>query len=189
MLSVILSVVTAYLAGSIPIGYIVCRLKGISDIRCCGSGNIGATNVARSLGNIYFFVVFFLDAAKAYGVVYVCQKLCFEQYVLVLVAVGLLVGNVYSIFLKFCGGKGISTSVGILFALYPYLLLISAVPWLLTVIIFRSIGMASVVAVLSLPLICLIISSDYYLFALSLFIALWCIFSHRHNIICKFGKK
>src|SRR5581483_8545951 len=106
-----------YLIGAIPCGYLIARACGINDIRNHGSGNTGATNVGRILGLKYFFLIFFLDCLKAYAVLAVLAHYGFEQSDLIIPALALLVGNAFPLFLRFRGGKGVATSVGILAAI------------------------------------------------------------------------
>lgn len=126
MILLIVLLIVAYLIGAIPTGYWLCRCIFGIDIRIHGSGNIGASNVARIVGKRYFGIVFLIDAFKAYGVLwftgYVAERCIHAQmpvsfeYAL---AWALLVGNAYSVFLGWGGGKGVATSVGILWFMLP----------------------------------------------------------------------
>src|SRR5215204_5988168 len=119
----------AYLVGSIPFGLIVGLAKGV-DPRTAGSGNIGATNVARLLGKKWFFVVFFLDMLKGMLPVLLASAVAHripemdrtaQTYLLwLLVAFAAVLGHMFSVFLKFKGGKGVATSAGVMLGLYPY---------------------------------------------------------------------
>src|SRR5580704_11915898 len=115
-----------YVVGSIPFGLIVGRLKGI-DVRKAGSGNIGATNVGRLLGKRYFWVVFVLDLLKSLVPMLVGAKLAEQSpqdpmtYILwLMVGFAAIIGHMYSIFLRFKGGKGVATSAGVMVGLWPY---------------------------------------------------------------------
>lgn len=140
---------TAYLIGSIPTGYCIAQLKGFGDIRHHGSGNIGATNVGRYLGLPFFFITFFIDASKAYGVLYWVSLHTGATSILYVSALTLLLGNACSLFLRCSGGKGVSTSIGIIAYLYPSLALLFVLLWFFYFICFRDAGIASVLSIWS----------------------------------------
>lgn len=142
----------AYLIGSIPTGYLIARLHGVADIRNHGSGNIGATNVARSLGTGYFFVILLLDASKAFLLLSFLSKAGMSQPFLILAGASLLLGNAFSFFLGFKGGKGVATSLGILAALNPLLVVTALSIFLPTLYLTKTMGIASCATALSLPL-------------------------------------
>ncbi len=183
MISNFIAIVSAYLIGSIPIGFLLARFKGVDDIRKHGSGNIGATNVARLFGPAYFFLIFFLDAAKAFLFLYWLQWMVVDSVVVVLAAAALLAGNAFSVFLQFRGGKGIATSVGILLALQPWLALIAFVVWLPLFILTRTVGIASMATLLLLPYLAwCFVPSDPLFLSLTFFIAILCLWLHRDNV-------
>ncbi len=183
------SIVLGYLIGAIPIGFLVARAKGIADITQHGSGNIGATNVARSLGLFYFFVVFLFDAAKAFLFLYVLQFFEINEIVQIIAACSMLIGNGYSIFLHGRGGKGVATSVGILLFFVPYLTMILLGIWSTIVVITQTVGIASVVTLISLPFV--LLATKYYnaaMLLLMIFISAWGILRHGDNIKNFFGR-
>jgi glycerol-3-phosphate acyltransferase PlsY len=108
----------AYVAGSIPFGLVIARAKGI-DIRAVGSGNIGATNVARALGKAWAIVVLLLDAAKGFVPVKVGQHLGLSPRAVAVAGVAAVVGHMFTIFLRGKGGKGVATSLGVALAMSP----------------------------------------------------------------------
>lgn len=182
--------IVAYLIGAIPTGYLIARLRGISDIREHGSGNIGATNVARTLGMHYFFLVFFLDFAKAYGLLMLLAQHEMEQENLLYAAIALLLGNAFPIFLKFKGGKGVATSLGIMAALNPWIIAYDAVIWWTVFGVTRTVGIASVAGLIGLPIISTFILHDAcQLQIFFLFMAVWGIWLHRSNIINYLAKE
>lgn len=153
----------AYLVGSIPFGLLVGRAKGV-DVRAGGSRNIGATNVARLLGRRYFYVVFLLDAAKGLlpmlAASWIAWRVAPADRTPLLYGLWLAVGAVaflghcFSVFLKFKGGKGVATSVGILLGMVPYLML----PGIVGLAVFaavlkfrRYVSVASLAAAVSVP--------------------------------------
>jgi glycerol-3-phosphate acyltransferase PlsY len=170
----------AYITGAFPVGYLIAKLKGINDIRSHGSGNIGATNVSRFLGKHYFFLIFFLDAGKAFYYMHIIKNYVDFNYVCVLASI-LLFGNGCSIFLKGSGGKGVATLCGLLASLYPPILVPLFIVWLLILFITQTVGIASVGAMILLPVYTY---TTHYesLFLFSLFATLWIIHTHRSNI-------
>lgn len=144
----------SYLIGSIPFGYLIGRLHGI-DIRKVGSGNIGATNVTRSIGRIAGKICFFLDFLKG-ALPVVLVNMTFEENTANLaLAAGLAVilGHVFPIYLRFRGGKGVATAAGVALALAPYPLLCALAVWVVTFLTSRYVSLASIVAAASLPII------------------------------------
>lgn len=186
LLKVFMNIITlftacfAYLTGAIPTGYLIARLKGIADIRKYGSGNIGATNVARALGKHYFLLIFLLDAGKAYLFIRIIKN-CFDSNYLCLFAAILLFGNGCSIFLQGRGGKGVATLFGLLLALHKSTTIILFGVWCLLLFITKTVGIASVGAALSLPL-CAYRTDDTAFILWSLYAALWIVYTHRSNI-------
>jgi len=170
----------AYLVGAIPVGYIIARLKGIADIRKHGSGNIGATNVSRFLGLPYFFLIFFLDAGKAFLFLY-CVAPYFSVTHCYFFACMLLIGNGYSPLLSGSGGKGVATLFGLVAAVCPAAVIVLLGMWLFVLLLTRTVGIASVVAVCSLPIYAVVIH-NYSLCRFFCFIALWIVWTHRSNI-------
>jgi acyl phosphate:glycerol-3-phosphate acyltransferase len=180
----ILGILGAYLIGSIPSGFLIARARGVADIREHGSGNIGATNVARVLGAQYFFVVFFLDFFKAYAFIITLAHYGCSQDFLLVAGGCLLLGNACSIFLNFRGGKGVATTFGILLAINPLLVLASAVIFLPVLYMTRTVGLASVVTLAALPLIAWVVCADNVaVFLYVVCTALLGIFWHRGNIV------
>lgn len=170
----------AYLIGAIPTGYIIARFKGVQDIRKHGSGNIGATNVSRLLGLPYFFLIFFLDAGKAFLFLY-CVAPYFPIASCYFFACMLLVGNGYSPILSGSGGKGVATLFGLVAAVCPVAVILLLGAWLLVLLLTRTVGISSVIAVCSLPIYAFFIH-NYALCSFFCFAALWIIWTHRSNI-------
>lgn len=174
----------AYLIGSIPTGYLLARARGISDIRMHGSGNIGATNVARILGTKYFFVVFAFDFSKAYATLLYANSVGMSDFILFLVACALFFGNIASLFLQFQGGRGIATGVGILAALAPNVLAVAFIPWFVLFALTRTVGVASIGALLALPLCALFIAGNsLFVVLIASIMALVGLLRHRNHIM------
>lgn len=149
-------ILLSYLLGSIPFAVVVSRLMGLQDPRSFGSGNPGATNVLRT-GNKKAAVLTLLgDAAKGWLAVilagYVAQRMELPIMVLAACALAVFLGHVYSCFLKFKGGKGVATALGVLLALEPWLALAVAISWLLVVWVSRYSSLGAVVAATLAPL-------------------------------------
>jgi glycerol-3-phosphate acyltransferase PlsY len=170
----------AYFIGAIPVGYLIAQLKGIADIRAHGSGNIGATNVSRSLGIHYFFLIFFLDAGKAFFFIHAIKPYFDSNYLYVFAGI-LLLGNGYSLFLRGSGGKGVATLCGLAAALCLNAIIPFLGVWALILVLTRTVGIASVGAALCLPLYAYTTYNNAF-FLFSLFAALWIINTHRTNI-------
>ncbi|HXJ22000.1 MAG TPA: glycerol-3-phosphate 1-O-acyltransferase PlsY [Polyangia bacterium] len=118
MTSAILLCLAAYVAGSVPFGVLVARAKGV-NLRKVGSGNIGATNVARALGKGWAIAVLLGDAAKGFVPVYLGRRLGFSPGAVAAAGLCAIVGHMFTIFLRGRGGKGVATSLGVALALSP----------------------------------------------------------------------
>ena len=150
------ALVLCYILGSIPFGLIIGKLaKGI-DIRDFGSGNIGASNVLRTLGPGPAAAVFLFDTAKGTAAVLLCKALGLPAYLVVAGGLLSLIGHTASVFLRFKGGKGVATSLGIIIGLNGIIAAIAFGIWLVTVSVTRFISVASIVASLSVPLMMLL---------------------------------
>ncbi len=176
--------VLAYLIGAIPTGYLLARSFGI-DITKHGSGNIGATNVARVLGSKkYFFLIFFLDVLKAAGFLYLAQAYA-NQPQLLYCGVAILLGNAYSIFLRFRGGKGVAASFGVLLALFPLpVTLTFFITWVLMLTVVRRADVASLTASLCTTLGAAsgLLAVTPYQVAFLLFMTFFLTWRHRSNL-------
>ncbi|RPG12834.1 MAG: glycerol-3-phosphate 1-O-acyltransferase [Pelagibacteraceae bacterium TMED232] len=168
-----------YLMGSIPFGYILTRIFLKKDIRDIGSGNIGATNVLRTGNKTIGYTTLFLDIIKAIiPVIYI--KFNFPEF-LYLASLCTFLGHVFPIWLKFKGGKGVATYVGILFSLNIYFGLVFAISWLITFAFSRFSSLSSLVASISIPVYLLILTQfDQVIFFTIMFILIF--FTHRENI-------
>lgn len=149
-------ILLSYLLGSIPFAVVVSRLMGLQDPRSFGSGNPGATNVLRTGNKKAAILTLLGDAAKGSLAVlvaaYAARELALPVEVIAACAVGVFLGHVYSIFLRFKGGKGVATALGVLLALEPWLALVIAGTWLLTAYVSRYSSLAAVVAATLAPL-------------------------------------
>jgi glycerol-3-phosphate acyltransferase PlsY len=190
----------AYLIGSIPFGLIVGLSKGV-DPRKAGSNNIGATNVGRLLGGKFFALVFTLDMLKgliptavAAGLLH-GKTLATTDFILwLLVGFATIAGHMFSLFLKFKGGKGVATSAGVLLGVFPYFTipgLVAIVTWVVLFKATRYVSVASIGGVGIFPIAYAIVGlvEDWGVFAqqlplliFALLVALLIIYKHRTNI-------
>ena len=168
-----------YLIGSIPFGYILTRIFLKKDIRDIGSGNIGATNVLRTGNKIIGYTTLILDILKAVTpVIYV--KFNFPEF-LYIASLCSFLGHVFPIWLKFKGGKGVATYVGILFAINIYFGLIFITTWLITFALSKFSSLSSLTASFSIPIYLLILTQfDQVIFFTIMFVLIF--FTHRENI-------
>ena len=153
-------IVASYLLGSIPFGYILVRIFRGEDVRQSGSGNIGATNVARK-SPLLGAITLLLDAAKGFGAVAFAKWISVPDpasfpwatpYLLMsLAALFAIFGHVFSIFLKFRGGKGVATALGSSVLIAPKAVLLAAAIFVLAAVIFRYISLGSIIAAVSFP--------------------------------------
>jgi len=147
----LLALAGAYLVGSIPVGFLVARLAGV-DIRRHGSGNIGATNVLRSLGTAPAVATLLGDVAKGYAGAWLGSLAGAGPRWAAAGAVLVVVGNCWPVFLRFRGGKGVATGLGAFLRLAPWAIVPAAVVWLALLASFRFVSLASLCAALGLPL-------------------------------------
>src|SRR5664279_3080075 len=141
-----LALVACYLMGAIPFGLIIGKVTRGVDIRDFGSGNIGFTNVLRTLGPGPGAAVFFFDTFKGFAAVLLCQRLGLNDYLIVTGGILSIIGHSFSIFLKFQGGKGVATSLGMIIGLNPIIAVIAFALWLLIVAVTRIVSIASIIA-------------------------------------------
>lgn len=148
----ILAALGAFLLGSIPTGYLVARARGV-DIRQHGSGNIGATNVFRTIGKPLGIFVFAVDALKGFVAVFAASQLAAGgAWLPIVAAVAVIAGHNYTPWLGFRGGKGIATSAGVLLALMPLAVAMIATVWAAVFFTTRYVSLASISASAALPL-------------------------------------
>ncbi len=185
MLEILLGVacvVIAYLLGSIPSGYLVARVRGV-NIQQVGSGNIGATNVLRAVGVLPAIFVVILDPLK--GALAVLLPLLLGLPPVVVAAAGLAValGNNYNVFLKFRGGKGIATSLGVILVVSPLVGLLAAALGIYAIALGRLVSLGSLIGVAAAPVMLAAQGADPSYMALGIALALLATWRHRENIV------
>lgn len=178
----LLLLIISYLAGSIPFGLITARMMGKVDIRKVGSGNIGTTNVLRSVGKIGGIVTLVGDSMKGFLPVLLAKSWWGITPWTLLVAIAAIAGHNYSIYLKFRGGKGVATSFGVVVALWPLLGLICVFIWILTVVLWRYSSLGALISFAILPILISLSerSLSYVIFAL--LVTAMIFYRHRENI-------
>ena len=168
----------SYLLGSIPFGLLFTKFFLKKDIRSVGSGNIGATNVLRSGNKIIGYATLFFDILKAIlPVIYV--KYNHSDFIYIS-SLSVFLGHVFPIWLKFKGGKGVATYVGILFSINLIYGLFFGITWLLIFLISKYSSLASLVGSLSIPIYLLIFNESQLLFFAIMFVLIF--YTHRENI-------
>ena len=192
LIEIIFIIIFSYICGSIPFGLILTKIFENKDIRKIGSGNIGATNVLRS-GNKYLaLLTLLLDVAKGYIAVLIAQ-LYFQDYIQISALIVFL-GHIFPVWLKFKGGKGVATYLGVLFALSLSSSLLFIFTWIIVSLIFRYSSLSSIFATLTVCIVNLVkynaisvinknlVDESNLTFILFVFLIL-IIFTHRKNII------
>lgn len=169
-----------YLLGSIPFGLILTRLAGRGDIRTIGSGNIGATNVLRTGSKVLAALTMALDCLKATAAILLAQRL-FGEETGAFAAAGALIGHVYPVWLKFRGGKGVATFLGILIPLLPMAAAVYAAIWLILLLTIRISSVAGMTAAISAPIAAFVLHSSF--FPILLGFAVLVLWKHRANIL------
>jgi glycerol-3-phosphate acyltransferase PlsY len=179
---ILLLVAGAYLLGSVPFGLLAVRLVTGRDIRTEGSGNIGATNVFRTVGPALGVVVLLLDMAKGAVPVVVARQIGAAPAVVVAAGLATIVGHNWPLFLKGKGGKGIATSYGVLLALSPVAGLIAAVIWVAAVAATRFASLGSLLGVLSVPVVMQVRGEPFAHVVFGVAAAGMGVYRHRANI-------
>ena len=188
-MDIIITLFIAYILGSIPTSYIMGKLiKGI-DIRDFGSGNVGATNALRILGTKVGVFTLIMDIGKGFLAVNIARMIISEPTDLILILTGLfaIIGHIFTIFLKFKGGKGVATSAGVFIALVPIPVALALFVFLFTVWLSKFVSLGSILAALTLFVSELIINiwlsfAELEILIFTFIIALFIIIRHKANI-------
>jgi len=169
----------SYLMGSIPFGYILTKIFLKKDIRNVGSGNIGATNALRAGNKVIGYTTLVLDISKAIiPVIYV--KINFPVLIFI-VSLCAFLGHVFPIWLKFKGGKGVATYIGILFSIDILLGIIFITCWAIVFFTSKFSSLSSIIATLSIPVYLLIIKdTNNVIFFITMFVLIF--FTHKENV-------
>ncbi len=176
-----LLMIMSYLAGSIPFGLIVARSRGV-NLRKRGSGNIGATNVLRSVGKKEALFTLAGDLMKGAFAVALVKVAGYGAPYPGLAGLVAVIGHDYPVFLRFKGGKGVATSIGALLLYAPLVGLITVALWITVIIIYRYSSLAALVAFALLPLNMVVFRTGFTDFVISLFFTVLIFIKHRENI-------
>ncbi len=181
-MKLILLILISYLIGSIPFGVIVGKFRNI-DIRKLGSGNIGATNIWRNLGKILGILVFLLDFTKGFLVI-VVTKLVFgnQPLIITIAAITVILGHCFPLFLKFKGGKGMSTGAGVVLGINWLILVIAFLVWLAIVIKTRHVSLGSIIAVILILILMILQYQFSWYLVFGLFVTIFIPLRHKENI-------
>jgi glycerol-3-phosphate acyltransferase PlsY len=178
-------VLGSYLIGAIPFGLIVAYLLGGGvDPREIGSGNIGATNVARAAGKVGGVITLIFDTAKGFLPLYFARRAFPENYYVIvsLCGVAAFLGHLFPIYLKFRGGKGVATASGIIIFLSPIAALLLFTIFLFVLLLTGYVSVGSLICALSFPILMAFLGPSPLYIAVALFLGIMIFFTHRENI-------
>ncbi|MEE8574663.1 MAG: glycerol-3-phosphate 1-O-acyltransferase PlsY [Thermodesulfobacteriota bacterium] len=175
-------IIASYLLGSVPFGVLVARALGKADPRKSGSGNIGATNVTRSLGKAAGAVTLLLDVAKGAVPTVLAAALFLDPQMMALAAFAALVGHLFPVFLGFKGGKGVATVLGITLAISPISGILCLVVFIVLVAVTRYVSLGSIVSVSIMPVFIGFRGGSVYFTYMAVAIAVLIIIKHSENI-------
>ena len=173
-----LIILISYLLGSIPFGFLLTKIILKKDIREIGSGNIGATNVLRTGNKVIGYSTLILDILKAV-IPILLIKMQFPEFIFIS-SLAVFLGHVFPIWLKFNGGKGVATYVGILFCINYILGFFFIATWLVVFFISKYSSLSSLLASLIIPIYYFFIDTENYYFFIIMFILIF--YTHRENI-------
>jgi len=191
MVGLLISLILAYLLGSVPTSYIAARLLKRIDIREHGSGNVGATNVFRVIGKVPAFIVLFIDIFKGFAAVVFLPELFLNNFIgvrlglelyQILIGTFAIAGHVWNPFLKFKGGKGVATAAGVLLALSPGVVAGGFIAWCVVFSIFRIVSVASIAASVFLPVFAVLLNRSIYLVLFCVILCVVGTYKHKANI-------
>lgn len=171
----------SYLLGSLPFGLVLTRAAGLGDIRTIGSGNIGATNVLRTGNKKLAALTLLLDGAKGAAAVLIARAVAGDDAAL-LAGMFSVIGHIFPVWLKFRGGKGVATTLGMMLALAPYTGLAACALWLIMAFTLRYSSLSALAAMLSTPVSAYIIYGNVRLSCVFMLVTALVFYTHRGNI-------
>jgi glycerol-3-phosphate acyltransferase PlsY len=178
--------IVSYFIGSVPTGYLTVRLLKDVDIRKIGSGSIGATNVRRVLGDGWAIFVTIADMLKGALALLVTAMNGLEPWLLSLSGFAAVMGHNYPFWLKFRGGKGVATTYGVMFFLWPYesfaVTLMSGAIWYAIMTGTRYVSLASMISMFALPVFFWVLGAPFSFIFVSFVLAVFSVYRHRSNI-------
>lgn len=180
-----LAVGSAYLLGSIPFGLVLARARGV-DIREHGSGNIGATNVARNLGKALGALVLLLDALKGAAPMLALGLLGLDEqgpsWLIPATGLAAIAGHCFPVWLRFRGGKGVATALGVLVVVDPVAMALCLGVFVLVVLVLRIVSLGSLLAAVLVPVVGTLLDRPWATISLGIGAAVIIVFKHRDNI-------
>ena len=176
-----LLLLAAYLIGSIPTGLLLAKACGV-DIRTTGSGNIGATNVYRTLGRSVGILTLVGDCLKGAVPVLAAKFLGLDVRWIAAVGIAAFLGHIYTVFLGFKGGKGVATALGVFLATSPGAVLLALVVFAVVLWKGRYVSLASITAAAAMPVFIALLDRQPVIIAMTVLVSLLVIFKHRENI-------
>jgi glycerol-3-phosphate acyltransferase PlsY len=182
MLTDLVLILLAYLLGSLSFGLLMARMYGGADLRRSGSGSIGATNVARTLGKTAGILTLLGDGAKGLVAVLLAQVWGQASILPAVVACAAVLGHMFPLYHGFRGGKGVATALGVLLPTLPLPLLGGLLVWLVVMTIWRYVSVGSILAALVVPLLAVLGSYPWSLVLAAVLIALLVLYKHRDNV-------
>jgi len=182
-IEMLLLAITAYLIGSIPTGIIVVKILGAPDPRTVGSGNIGATNVGRAGGKAAGIITLIGDVLKGFLIILLAFYMFGNSPKEISIAgLAVFLGHIFPVFLKFKGGKGVATALGVFLAIGPLQAAFALFLFIIIAVIFRYISIGSMIAAASVPVFFSFFTSSQQYIPLAAIIAVFIILKHLDNI-------
>ena len=191
MINLLVSLILAYLIGSIPTSFIFTKILRGKDIREHGSGNVGATNVFRVVGKLPALLVLLVDIFKGSFAVFFLPEVFFNNTIgvtmgleayRILLGLAVISGHVWSVFLKWRGGKGVATTAGVLLVLAPGVLIGSLLVWFVVFLLFGIVSVASIVSGIFLPVFAIVFHRSIYLVLFCVLLCIMDAYKHKANI-------
>ena len=181
-MKLVLFLILSYICGAIPFAYIITKKFKNIDIRKCGSGNPGATNVFRTVSKSLGILTFVLDCLKGFIPVWFAAYLSSSVYFILAVALVTLLGHIFTVFLNFNGGNGVAVGFGIFLALNPLATMLCLIIFIVVVAISKYVSLGSIIAAVMLPVNLYIFNSEPVLIIFSSVIVTIVIIRHISNI-------
>lgn len=178
----LLIIIVSYLVGSIPFGLLLGRLAGI-DVRTGGSGNIGATNVSRLAGKKMGAATLLFDAGKGFLPMVAANFLGFDQQTVIFCGAATFIGHLFPLYLRFQGGKGVATALGVFLYLSPLALLLCIICFVFTVALSGYVSVGSLLAAGLMPAVIFFLEGSGSFFYLTIFISVLIWLKHTRNIV------
>ncbi len=179
----LLSIVIGYLLGSVPFGLVLTKMAGLGDIRQIGSGNIGATNVLRTGRKDLALLTLLCDVGKAAFAAYLCQWIFHSQIIGVVAGVAAVFGHNYPVWLKFKGGKGVASTLGLMFGVTPMVGVCTSLTWLMVAVLFRYSSLSALTALTLAPIYAFCLETDKRIGCIYFLLTLLSFYRHKENIV------